>query len=126
MEEDEETLEALNHLGQGPLSLLASLQPGVDLVVPGEELGDGEEEGEAGGGRHAMKVGRDLGDQQAGDTQEVEEHPAKHEDELERKIYFCQDLSLHLPDIENSEDSIEQEDPPPAAPAPHGYFLEIS
>ena len=85
VEEDEDTLEALDHLGQGLLSLLASLQPGVDLVVSGEELSDGEEEGEAGGDRHTVQVGGELGDQEAGDTQEVEENPAKHEDKLERK-----------------------------------------
>ena len=75
MEEDEETLEALEHLGQGLLSLVARLQPGVDLVVPRDQLGEGEEEGEAGGDGHPVQVVGELGEPQAGDTQEVEENP---------------------------------------------------
>ena len=94
MEEDQETLEALEHLGQGLLSLLAGLQPGVDLVVPRDQLGEGEEEGEAGGDGHPRQVGGELGNQLAGDTQEVEENPAEHEDKLYRRICFSQLRSL--------------------------------
>ena len=87
MDEDEKTLEALEDLGQGLLSLLARLQPGVDLVVPRDDLGEGEEEGEAGGEGGPLHVGGELGHRLAGDTQEVEENPAEHEDKLYRTIY---------------------------------------
>ena len=126
MEEDEETLEALEHLGQGLLSLVARLQPGVDLVVPRDQLGEGEEEGEAGGDGHPVQVVGELGEPQAGDAQEVEENPAKHEDKLIRRIIsVCQDISANLPYIESSEDSVKQQDPAPGISPPHCHFLDL-
>ena len=94
MKEDEKTLEALEDLGQDLLSLQARVEPGVDLVVPRDDLGEGEEEGEAGGDGHPRQVGGELGNQLAGDTQEVEENPAEHEDKLYRRICFSQLRSL--------------------------------
>lgn len=95
MDEDEKTLEALEDLGLVLLSLLASLQPGVDLVVPRDELAEGDEEGEAGGDGRPLHVGGELGHHLAGDAEEVEENPAEHEDKLYRKIYFCPDFSVN-------------------------------
>ena len=86
MEEDQEALEALEHLGQGLLPLVARLQPGVDLVVPRDKLREGEEEGKAGSDGHPVQVVGELRQEQAGDGQEIEESPAEHEDKLYRRI----------------------------------------